>query len=57
MVAFWVVMLEESNHLREHLRKLYLFMPLREIGTVEVWLHSLLTSALDGGKRSTWRPG
>jgi len=53
-VAFWVVMLEDSNHLREHLRKLYLFMPLTDIGTVEDLLHSL-TSALDRGKRSTWR--
>jgi len=55
-VAFWVVMLEDSNHLREHLRKLYLFMPQTDTCTVEVLLHSL-TSALDGGKRSTWRPG
>jgi len=49
-------MLEDSNHLREHLRKLYLFMPQTDTGIVEVLLHSL-TSALDGGKRSTWRPG
>jgi hypothetical protein len=49
-------MLEDSNHLREHLKILYLFMPRTDIGTVEVLLH-LLTSSLDGGKRSPWRRG
>jgi hypothetical protein len=55
-VAFRVATLEDSNHLREHFKMLYLFMPRTDIGTVEVLLHSL-TSALDAGKRSTWSCG
>jgi hypothetical protein len=37
--------------------KLYLFTPWRYIRTVEVKLHSLLTSELDGGEWSASLPG
>jgi hypothetical protein len=36
--------------------KFSLSTPLRHIGGVEVWLHSFLTSELDGGEWLTSRP-
>lgn len=34
-----------------------LYTPLSHVGGVEVWRHSFITSAVDGGKRSNSRIG
>jgi len=46
----------ETDSLKAKVR-MYLSTSLRHIGGVEVYSHSLLTSALDGGELSTSRPG
>ena len=40
-----------------HLKMKSLFTHWRHAGDVEVWLHSFLSSVLDGGGRSSSRPG